>query len=241
MTAIRVYICWFLRYKDKEELGLLGKIKLTAPKRDNQIKSDNIEEPEKETEELNELVDREKWLKLLFKGKITIKKIDDDFRYRNDILFTSYIELLHLADLEVKKQIHEHQANSFNSTIKPKVENIINRSITSNKMQDTIHNLVHFKISKKMDVELDNFELNYINEQKKEMEWCLAKGLSQMLVRRVDNYLQYHSGKFDGESDEYFEFVENAINQYSQIIPYQQQNKAFQWLQKMKNPNTELC
>lgn len=232
-TSYRICRCWIVYFRDKKELGLLGNIDMTPPK-------EIAENPDIEEIKLKDIVEESEELKLLISGEITVQDLYEKYKYENHIFTILFIEILHEIDLSIRRQIHTQVTSEIDNVIIPKINSIANRSIDSLSMSESIRNISILKFSKNTSSDLVKFGENYLEEHKKEMEWRLVKGLAQMHISEVGNYLQYHGGKYDGKDDEYFEFVENAISQYLQKIPYQHQNKAFQWLQKMKNPDTRI-
>jgi len=236
LIAARIYRCWEIRYKPLNKLGLLGNVKIEIPRNESNMNGEGVEkadldESDKfEIKTFREFVEEDEDNKFLFlEGKLPTFKISDDLRYSNHSIVITYIELAHLIDIEVKEQIQRKQRIIIDlKEIVSKVQNVLNRSIKSKKLIGAVRSTLSLEISQ--DTE----------EEKKEVEWRMALGLRQTSVRKVNNYLQYHWEKYDGKDEEYFEFVEDAINQYSQKISYQQQSKAFKWLQKMKDTNTRI-
>jgi|GEM_PF-1868093 len=255
IIILRIYRCWVIRYKHDKELGLLGNIKVPIFESETQdVKSgfSNIGETKSkgadtkpDRQKLSEFIAKSKFLKSLINGIILFDGTNEEDKYSNHIFLIFYFEAFHFIDVAVKerafepnyipsyriKQLQEH----LEGIVIRKFENIFNRSIKSKKTENAISNLLTIKINQKTGQGLVKFSADYMEEEKKEIGWCFAYGLRQMATWEVNKYLNIQWKKYDGEN--YFEFVEDSMNQYLHAIQPSQQKKARQWLQ---NPNIQI-
>jgi len=259
ISVLRIYRCWVIRYKASPEFGLLKNIQVPIPPNVNEDigDNDNKVEPKEEvaekpnTQKLGEMIEKNTFLKSLINGKIDDVELDDKIRYSNHIFWIFFTELYHWVDVASREGLLENQditpshrlthiKEYLLNVVIPKFESIFNRSIKSQKINNAVSNLLDFKITKQTNQGLEELNKGYLEEKEKEFEWLFAHGLSHTSISRVNKYLQHHWERYNGNEEEYFEFIEDTISQYAHKISYQQQNKATRWLQKMRNSNIRI-